>query len=590
MAVDMTAVARVLGIKGTYEDMRTGSVLNLPQCIAVVAQGATDAVYSLAKWKATSAAAGAARYGHGSPIHHILRWLLPANGDGVGTIPVYVLPLLADAGGSAAAAVGGIEVSGTQTTAASYRVLVSNVKSREFAFAVNATAATKYRAILDAITAVPEMPAKATYVYDTVTALAGTNTGNGTCTALSAPGQPVPGAWVLKCTSAVAHGGVFNLTNPDGDVVATGLTMTPGTGGATVITSSGLQFTLTDAGTDFAVNDQFTITVPVSEIAVTSKWKGASANKLVLSIEDGDGGTSFTLTQPVGGLVNPTVDSALALIGNQWVTMIVNGLNIEDTTAIGTYATYGEGRYGTLVHQPLIVFTGNTEADSADATVVSAARPTDRINSQLVSPGSDDMPWAVAARQVARIAVTANNSPASDYGGQRATGLTPGPDEDQWDYPTRDAAVKAGSSTVEPRDGVVEIGDVVTFYRPTGEEPPADRYVCDIVKHQNVIYNLALKFASPDWVSKPLVPDEQVVTEPDARKPKDAHARVAGLIDALGQAAIISDPATAKKTIVCGIDSGNPKRINVRFKLQWAGNNNITNVEFNYGFYYGAAA
>lgn len=591
MSVDATAVARVLGLQGTFKDLRIGSILNLQQRIVVLAQGASDVVYSAAKWTATTAAAAGARYGYGSPIHLILRELLPVNGDGVGTIQIDVLPL-SDAGGGSAPAVGTITVSGTQTTAASYRVVISNIKSRAFAFAAAATDATKYRAILDAITPVLEMPVTPTYAYGSVTAAAdGDNTGDGTCTVLSAPGQPVPGDWVLECTAAVADGGVFKLTDPDGVVAQTAITMTPGSGGATAIVSTaGINFTLTDGTADFAVGDKFTISVPCTHINLTSKWEGVSANALVLTVEDGDGGTDFALVQPTGGLINPDVTDALALIGNTWATMGLNALNSDDTDALDAIKTFGDGRYGALVHKPIVFFTGNTDADVATATAITSTRTTDRINSQLVSPGSDDLPFVVAARQLARIAKVAHNTPANDYGAQVCSGLTPGDDADQWDYPTRDRAVKDGCSTIEVVDSEVQIGDVVTMYAPEGEEPPADRYVCDIVKQMNVLYNFSLKFASTDWVGKPLIPDNQETDNPEARKPKDAKAVCANLLDALGRAAIISDPASAKKTVVCSIDGANPKRINVRFTYQLVGNSNIIDVDFNYGFYYGAAA
>jgi phage tail sheath gpL-like len=590
MAVDSTAIARVVGIQGTYKDLRSGSVLFLPQQIIVIAQGSTGTSYSSAKWLATSAAAAGARYGYGSPIHLILRQLLPVNGDGVGTVPVYVLPL-SDANGSAAAT-GGIMIGGSQTEAAEYRVKVSNIAGRAFSFAASDSSATRYRAIMDSLTPVLELPVTPTYSYSGVTSAAGgSNVGDGTCTSLSAPGQPVPGDWVLTCTAAVANGGTFKLTNPDGEDVQTGIAMTAGAGTATAVESdAGIDFTLTDATTDFAVGDKFTLTVTCDGIDLTSKWKGVSTNDLVIDVEDGDGGTTFTITQPTGGLVNPTVDSALELVGNQWATLGVNALNISDTTALDAYQVWGDGRWGALVNKPCVVFTGSTEADREDATAVTSARTDDKVNSQLVSPGSDDLPFVVAARQVARIAKIANNDPASDYGAQSCTGLTPGGDADQWDYTVRDQAVKAGSSTIEVVDGVVKIGDVVTMYAPTGEEPPAYRYVCDIVKLQNIAYNLQLKFASDDWVGKPLVPDDQPVTNKNARKPKHAKAVVANLIDALAAAAIISDPASAKETIVCTIDSQNPKRLNVEFTVQLSGNTNIIDVSFNWGFYFGTAA
>jgi phage tail sheath gpL-like len=269
--------------------------------------------------------------------------------------------------------------------------------------------------------------------------------------------------------------------------------------------------------------------------------------------------------------------------------MILNAMDIADTTTLDKFKVWGDGRWGELVRKPAIVFTGNTATTVTAATAVSSARTTDRVNSQLVAPGSADLPLIVAARQLARIARVANQNPPKMYTGQVADGLTPGADGDQWDFLQRDAAIKAGSSTIEVVDREIQISNVVTFYAPTGEPIPAYRFVVDIVKLQNVIFNLDLIFASDDWAGAPLIPDDQPTVNRDAKKPSMAVAEVAAVLDGLGLQAIISDPTTAKANTTAGIDSGNPKRLNVETTLQLAGNTNIINVTLNFGFFFGTA-
>jgi hypothetical protein len=210
------------------------------------------------------------------------------------------------------------------------------------------------------------------------------------------------------------------------------------------------------------------------------------------------------------------------------------------------------------------------------------------VNAQLVSPGSKDLPFVVAARQLARIARLANNNPPSDYGSQRATGLTPGSDAVQWDFLKRDQAIKAGSSTVEVKDGVVCLSDIVTMYRPTGEEPPGFRFVVDIVRLQNVVFNLALIFEQDEWDGAPLIPDHQPTSNERARKPKSAVAAVNALLDSLGLYAVISDPAAAKKKTRAAISSQNPKRLDVDIEVQLSGNTNQKATALAFGFYFGA--
>lgn len=102
-------------------------------------------------------------------------------------------------------------------------------------------------------------------VPTTGTADAG-NTGDGTVTAVALAGGltvPKAGAWLITCITAVTNGGIFSLTDPDGNVVRNDLTMTAGAGAATVfiLPEVGLTFTITDGDADFAADDFFTVTI-----------------------------------------------------------------------------------------------------------------------------------------------------------------------------------------------------------------------------------------------------------------------------------------------------------------------------------------
>ena len=589
MSVDASAVARVVGIATEFKDLRGGQILLLPQRIAVVAQGATAATYSNDKATVTSAFDVGSTYGFGSPLHLACRELFPSNGDGVGTIPVTVFPL--DDDGSGVASTGDIAPTGSQTTQASYIVRINELDSETFVIPVGTSVTDVCALIGQAIEAVVELPVTVTYTYGTVTATpdAG-NAGDGTVTALSVTGTPLPGDYLLTLITVVADGGVFTLTDPNGTIIDSAVTMTPAPLGTTVINTNGLQFTITDGAADFELADFFTIAVPATDVQLTSKWKGVSANDIFVEVIGEALGTTFTVTQPVGGLVNPDVDDGLNLVGDIWETLFLNAMESSDTATLAKFATFGETRWGQLVRKPMVAFSGNTDATVAAATTVPAARRTDRTNAQLVAPGSNNLPFVVAARQLARIAVVANQNPPTDYGSQSATGLVPGNDEDQWDYADRNLAVTTGSSTITVKDGVVSMADSITYYRPSGDPTPAYRFVVDIVKIMQVLFNLDLIFAVPEWDGAPLIPDSQPTTNPNARKPKSATAAVAAMLDSLGLAAIISDPETAKGTIVSAIDSGNPKRLNVAVTVQLAGNANIISVDLSFGFFFGTPA
>lgn len=491
-AVDLSAVARVVGIKTEFVNLRGGNVVNLPQRIAVFGQGNSAAIYSSDKFRVTSATQAAERYGFGSPIHLAVKQLLPANGDGVGTIPVTVYPL--EDGAAAITAAGDITAVGTATKAGAARVIVNNERSQVFAINVGDTRVELATSIATAINAILDLPVTAT----------------------------------------------ADLT-------------------------------------------------PASEKTdVDAKWAGPTGNDLHIAIEGGeDTGVTFTITQPTAGAVNPDISGALAQIGNVWETLVLNCLNIADTAILDQFETEGEGRWGALVRKPFMCFTGNTEADVATAIAVPDARKTDRINAQLVAPGSLDLPLVVAARQLSRIAPLAQNNPPHDYGSRTADGLTPGTDAQQWNYLQRDQAVKGGSSTIEVKDGVVNLSDIVTFYHPSGDPTPAYRYVVDIVKITNILFNIDLRFAVPEWDGAPLIPDDQATTNRTAKKPKMAVAEMASLIDQLALGAFISDPDFAKDNTLAAINDQNPKRLDVASTMKISGNTNIISVDFNWGFFFG---
>lgn len=593
MGVDATAVARTLGIETAYKDLRGGNVLYLPQRVMVIAQGSSDVVYSTTKFKALDAAMVGAKMGYGSPAHLALRELKPLNGDGgVGSVEITVYPLV-DAVGAAAAS-GQIAASGTQLKAGVYRVAVNNILSQPFVIPKDANATTALRLLGQAIDAVLEMPVKKTYTYGAVSAAALVGTGNGTIgsLAVSSGGKPVPGVYALTLVTAVGNGGVWKLVDPNGATLTSSLTQTIGVGAATEFTNaggSGIDFTITDGTTDFGVGATFSITVPATAAPLTAKWKGESGNDLYISIIGDDLGITFAITQPSGGLANPSVAPAIAQVGSAWETLGLCALNISDTTALDAVQSFGEGRWGVLSYKPMVMFWGNTKTTYADATAISGARRTDRVNAQLVAPGSKDLPFVVAARQLAEIARTATNDPASDYAAGSATRLTPGADGEQWDYSTRDLAVKTGSSTIEVIDGVIKLSDIVTFYRPTGEEPPAYRYVRDIVVIQNILWNIFLEFNGDAWRGKPLVPDTQAVSNKNARKPKQAKARLAKMTDSMGLEAWISDPDFAKSSITSDISTQNAKRLNLGETFKISGVTGIISFDFNWGFYFGVA-
>jgi len=112
-----------------------------------------------------------------------------------------------------------------------------------------------------------------------IPAVAG-GTGNGTMSLLTFGPDVQVGSYVIQCTAAVAHGGVFSVTAPDGTALPS-FTMGTTTGATARYTSSHISFSLTD-NTDFITANSFTVVVTAggTPVVVTS----ASANGTISAI------------------------------------------------------------------------------------------------------------------------------------------------------------------------------------------------------------------------------------------------------------------------------------------------------------------
>lgn len=197
-------------------------------------------------------------------------------------------------------------------------------------------------------------------VPTTGTADAG-NTGNGTVTGVAAAAggvAPIVGAYVLTCTFAVVNGGVFKLEDPNGNIVADNLTLRVGAGLATTFVAGGLIFTITDAATDFAADDFFTITtVAVGKWVPFDPSAIADGSALFAGIYLGDEIAAATLVAGdvtdspmlVGGAC--TIDSGQLVFENSaaLATAQADGKTLEQ--AMAAYGIFVESTVDIDVHE-----------------------------------------------------------------------------------------------------------------------------------------------------------------------------------------------------------------------------------------------
>jgi phage tail sheath gpL-like len=320
------------------------------------------------------------------------------------------------------------------------------------------------------------------------------------------------------------------------------------------------------------------------ELTVTAKWKGETGNEIKIKVSTELEGLTFAVTAMSGGAIDPDVEPALAAIGQIWETFILSCFSWNKTSRLDQYQLFCEGRWGEFEKKPCLVAHGCTN-DYATRTAVTDLRKYDYANFLIPSTGSDELGFVIAARGlVSDIMTNANSNPPLGYSG-KLTGLAAGPDKAQENYQTRNNAVAKGASTNIKTGSVAELNDIITFYHPDGEAIPSRRYVVDLVKLMNVVFNVRMILEADEKKGAPLVSDATPTTNPRAIQPKTVKTELMNLANSLSAAAIIQEPVFTKENLTVKIDSSNPKRLNVAYPCKLSGNVEVTSADIYFGFY-----
>ena len=127
-----------------------------------------------------------------------------------------------------------------------------------------------------------------TFVATSVTATAGSNTGNGAIGTVTATGKAKRGTYTIRIIEAATNAGNFTVSDPSGAVI--------GHGTVAVAYSNQLAFTLADGATDFVVGDSWTVEVvgdyKYKMVEATATDGTAVACAIYISANDGSFGTS----------------------------------------------------------------------------------------------------------------------------------------------------------------------------------------------------------------------------------------------------------------------------------------------------------
>lgn len=300
-----------------------------------------------------------------------------------------------------------------------------------------------------------------------------------------------------------------------------------------------------------------------------------------------DTGISFGINKSENGSGTPDITAALAEIGQDWATLMINCLEYDNATVLNELSEFGESVRTPLKQRPIEIVVGTREADRSVYEAVFDPRIGDRTNVLMPHQGSPSLTCVIAAAAVQQMALTRSRQPAKDYVSV-LKGVLPGPDNIDREPVARNDSMLKGCSATEIRGNQVIMSDTITPWRPVGEEEPGFRYSVDQAKLGAYIYGVRQILISPTFDGAPWVTDEDVTDDKEVRKAKDLKTAFIALIQRLGKKGILSNVEAIIASLNVDVSGTFSKRIESQVDLGLAGNGNQFSNEANFSFVYGA--
>jgi len=242
------------------------------------------------------------------------------------------------------------------------------------------------------------------------TGTAGTNSGANTCTSVTGGVKVKPGVYTLRCVTAVASGGVYTVSDPDGMAL-------PSANVGVAYTSNQINFTLNDAGGDAVVGDSFTITVPagsgkVKEINFSGIDGAADAFGVLVNGTDTTDTTKRYIAYTSGGVEELQVGTTVTGATSGATAQVVSKTLTSGTWAAGTAAgvlildnqvgTFESENLNAEAQDNICTIGANTAAYYPDAQSVAIVRDAQIASDYLSWPtGATSGQKAAALAQLA---------------------------------------------------------------------------------------------------------------------------------------------------------------------------------------------
>lgn len=339
--------------------------------------------------------------------------------------------------------------------------------------------------------------------------------------------------------------------------------------------------------------------IPVAtdyETTLTTKWKGLTANDLVVTVNTNDNalGITYTVNLIASGSATPSVQGGLDQFGTQWNTLVVNSYGAVTSVMDALEAFNGipdpnnpTGQYAGIIMRPFVALTGSKLDDPSSIT---DTRLDDVTIAICPAPATPGFPFEAAANQCVLQARQSQDNPHLDTSGSSYPDMPVPADGvigSMAVYNNRDAIVKKGCSTVDLVSDRYQIQDMVTTYHPVGETPPQFRYVRNLNIDFNVRFGYFLK-EEINVVDHAIAENEDVVNVGNVIKPKQWIQILDAYADDLAKRALIVDPAFMQDSLTVSISTTNPDRLETFFRYKRSGYARISSTTAEAGFNFGS--
>ena len=334
-----------------------------------------------------------------------------------------------------------------------------------------------------------------------------------------------------------------------------------------------------------------------TDVVLTTKWAGISSEELDVYIEkDGNEiGIDYVVASTATGSGQPAVTPALNKFENEWNTIVVNPYTassvLDELEVFNGKPSTGTptGRYVGRKFKPFVALFGSKESVQANLVAITDPRKEELTNVLCPAPNSKGWSMEAAANMAVLHSVVAEQTPDIDVNGKNYPDM-PVPTNknigDMSSYDVRDALVKKGCSTVTLTSDAYEVEDLVTTYHPDGENPLQFAYCRNLQLDWNVRYGYLL-LEEINVVDKVIANDEEIIKTGRFIKPKQWKAVISEYALDLALRGLVADTDFMIASIVVGLSTTNPDRLETKFSYKRTGVARISSTTATAGFNFG---